>query len=83
MELLGLIAQFTGESRGPGAALGGRLKVGHNLKIAGEYRQRFFREAYFSMRGYGKAKPVASSCPGFQVRRSGIRYSSEGVLLLT
>ncbi len=45
--IAGLIAQFAGESRGSGRGAGGRLKVRHDLEIAGEHRQWLFREAVF------------------------------------
>jgi hypothetical protein len=43
----------------------------------------FSEKASFSICGLGKTTATASTGPAFQVRRKGMKYSSEGVLLLT
>jgi hypothetical protein len=43
----------------------------------------FSEKASFSICGLGNTTETASTVPGFQVKRRGMKYASEGVLLLT
>jgi hypothetical protein len=67
----------------PSAAPGAALNFVTTSKLPVKIETGFSENASFSICGLGNVTLTASTGPAAHVRRSGMKYSSDGVLLFT